>query len=43
MSTFYDNWLKGQSKRQAFINAQLALKKTYKAPYYWGAFVMVGE
>jgi CHAT domain-containing protein len=43
MSSFYENWLKGQSKREAFINAQLALRNRYGAPYYWGAFVMVGE
>jgi CHAT domain-containing protein len=44
MTLFYTNWLaKKQSKRQAFKNAQEALRKTYPQPYYWGAFVMVGE
>ncbi|NJL15037.1 MAG: CHAT domain-containing protein, partial [Microscillaceae bacterium] len=44
MSLFYENWLgKKQSKREAFKNAQLALKAEYPEPYFWGAFVMVGE
>jgi CHAT domain-containing protein len=43
MSDFYGNWLKGQSKRQAFLNAQLSTRAKFKSPYYWGAFVMVGE
>ncbi|KOY86225.1 hypothetical protein AD998_08755 [bacterium 336/3] len=44
MVLFYENMLiKKQDKRLAFINAQNELKKKYKDPYYWGAFVMVGE
>lgn len=44
MTLFYENWLaKKQSKRDAFKNAQLTLKQKYNSPYYWGAFVMVGE
>ena len=43
MTKFYKKWLSGQTKRQAFIEAQQELKKKYKHPYYWGAFVMVGE
>ena len=35
--------LSGKSKREAFKIAQLKLKSTYSEPYYWGAFVMVGE
>lgn len=31
------------SKRSAFIAAQKELKTRYPEPYYWGAFVMVGE
>ncbi|WP_299461124.1 tetratricopeptide repeat protein [uncultured Microscilla sp.] len=51
MSRFYKEWIgKGKSKRAAFRAAQEHLrnykkagKKIYAAPYYWGAFVMVGE
>ena len=31
------------SKRSAFLKAQKELKAKYPDPYYWGAFVMVGE
>ncbi len=44
MTLFYENLLqKKQPKRLAFQNAQNALKEKYIYPYYWGAFVMVGE
>jgi CHAT domain-containing protein len=43
MSTFYKEWLSGKTKRDAFRLAQMKLKEKYPAPYYWGAFVMVGE
>jgi CHAT domain-containing protein len=44
MVIFYENWLvKKMSKRDAFKAAQTELRKKYPAPYYWGAFVMVGE
>jgi CHAT domain-containing protein len=41
---FYKNLiLKKQSKQLAFKNAQNELRLRYPHPYYWGAFVMVGE
>ena len=43
MSDFYKYWVTGMTKREAFRKAQLEVKKKYKYPYYWGAFVMVGE
>jgi CHAT domain-containing protein len=52
MVSFYKNWLENPtdssklsvgSKRQAFLKAQKELKAKYPSPYYWGAFVMVGE
>jgi len=55
MVRFYKNWLgegavgtAGQAavimtKRLAFLKAQKELKAKYPDPYYWGAFVMVGE
>ncbi len=43
MTEFYTALLKGQSKRQAFKTAQMTLKKRFPEPYYWGAFVLLGE
>lgn len=43
MTLFYQNWTTGKSKTTAFKQAQLSLKKKYPQPYYWGAFVMMGE
>ncbi|NJO02253.1 MAG: CHAT domain-containing protein [Bacteroidia bacterium] len=44
MTLFYENWIgKKQSKRKAFINAQQKLRRQYPSPFFWGAFVMVGE
>jgi CHAT domain-containing protein len=43
MSAFYLEWIKTGNKVLAFRNAQASLKKEFPAPYYWGAFVMVGE
>jgi CHAT domain-containing protein/tetratricopeptide (TPR) repeat protein len=33
----------GTTKRAAFLKAQKVLKVKYPDPYFWGAFVMVGE
>jgi len=43
MVIFYKNWLGGLSKRAAFNKAQQQLKVKYPHPYYWGAFVLIGE
>jgi tetratricopeptide (TPR) repeat protein len=43
MSAFYQELIKTGNKGTAFKNAQSALKKEFPDPYYWGAFVMVGE
>ena len=43
MTTFYSLWLKEGDKHSAFRQAQLALKKKYPEPYYWGAFVLSGH
>ncbi|MFN8289672.1 MAG: CHAT domain-containing tetratricopeptide repeat protein [Chitinophagaceae bacterium] len=45
MTLFYKEWLKNPagSKQQALRAAQIKLRETYKHPFYWGAFVMVGD
>ncbi|WP_420576465.1 CHAT domain-containing protein [Ekhidna sp.] len=43
MTNFYEEWLTHGDKRLAFNTAQKRLKEKYDKPYYWGAFVMVGE
>jgi CHAT domain-containing protein len=43
MTKFYSYWVSGKSKRESFSKAQIDIKSKYKEPYYWGAFVMVGE
>ncbi|WP_375578776.1 CHAT domain-containing tetratricopeptide repeat protein [Marivirga tractuosa] len=43
MTAFYQNWLGGKDKLTAFNDAQKTIKEKYKTPFYWGAFVMVGE
>ncbi len=42
MTTFYEKWMETGDKQLAFNTAQKAIKAKWKAPYYWGAFVMVG-
>ena len=41
MNTFYENWLGGLSKTEAFRRAQLTLKAKYPQPFYWGSFILV--
>lgn len=45
MTLFYQHWLAGQSKTEALRQAQQQLRQQqgYASPYYWGAFVLVGE
>ena len=45
MVEFYRQWTLGKSKRAALRAAQNTLRADvrYKSPYYWGAFVLVGE
>jgi len=42
MNLFYEDWLETGEKLDAFRRAQQTLKKKYKDPFYWGAFVMIG-
>lgn len=43
MTNFYTNWIKLRDKQKAFKQAQLQLMAKYKEPYYWGAFIMIGN
>ena len=43
MNLFYQNYLATGDKAAAFKKAQVQLKTKYKEPYFWGAFVMVGN
>ena len=44
MTYFYEFWIDNHlSKRNAFIKAQKKIREKYKHPYYWGAFVLIGE
>ena len=44
MSRFYQLWLNDKTTiREAFNKTQLEIKAKYPQPYYWGAFILVGE
>lgn len=41
MQSFYDNWLGGMERHEAFRKAQQQLKDEKPNPYYWAGFVML--
>ncbi len=46
MTEFYKNYLEtgtSNTKRSALRKAQLHIKQKYPNPYYWGAFVLIGN
>jgi CHAT domain-containing protein len=43
MITFYEKWLGGMGKQEAFRAAQLEVKKKHPLPFYWAGFVLIGE
>lgn len=43
MTSFYSLWMAGQPKIEAFRKAQQEIKNKYEAPYFWGAFVLIGR
>ncbi|MEI6408375.1 MAG: CHAT domain-containing protein, partial [Bacteroidota bacterium] len=42
MQIFYQNWLGGKSKTDAFRAAQTSIRKKYPQPFYWAGFVLIG-
>lgn len=43
MTSFYKELAKTKNHRTAFLNAQKSLRAKFEEPYYWGAFIMVGQ
>lgn len=43
MQLFYERWLGGEDKASALQEAQRAMMRTHRDPYYWGAFVLIGR
>lgn len=41
MTYFYNEWMNGKNKSEAFIAAQKKLRMDFPEPYYWGAFVLL--
>ena len=43
MESFYNNWLESGDIHRGFHEAQVALRRKYPHPFYWGAFVLLGN
>ena len=43
MGSFYEKWSRGQTKAEALREAKLELMQENPNPFFWGAFVMVGD
>ena len=43
MTAFYGHLVRGSSKFESWRLAQAEVREQYPEPYYWGAFVLVGE
>ena len=43
MTLFYKNWNQGKTIREAFNSTRNSIKEKYPSPYYWGAFILVGQ
>ncbi|MDX2188303.1 MAG: CHAT domain-containing tetratricopeptide repeat protein [Bacteroidota bacterium] len=43
MTSFYKEWMRTGDRKQAFRTAQSTVRKQFSHPYYWGAFVMIGD
>ncbi len=43
MKSFYQNWLSGMPKQEAFRKAQQQTQSQFAHPYFWGAFILMGQ
>lgn len=43
MTEFYKTYSASGSKQDAFLAAEKKIKTKYKEPFYWGAFVLIGN
>lgn len=43
MSSFYKYFAASGNKQEAFLKAQKELKLKFEEPFYWGAFVLIGN
>ncbi|HEY1037968.1 MAG TPA: CHAT domain-containing protein [Bacteroidia bacterium] len=43
MTAFYKNYAASGNKQEAFLAAQKQIKTKFKEPFYWGAFVLIGN
>ena len=43
MTSFYINWTQLKDKHKAFLKAQQEIKAKNPEPFYWGAFILVGN
>jgi len=43
MTAFYEALLNGQSRHEAFLKAQAAVREAYPAPHYWAPFIMLDD
>lgn len=43
MTLFYQNFVTTRNKVDAFNKAMIQLKTEFKEPYFWGAFLLIGE
>ena len=41
MTLFYNNWLNGMNKHEAFQSAQRKIKENRPNPYFWAGFIML--
>jgi len=41
MNVFYQEWLSGKSKQEAFKEAQKQVRAEFSSPFFWAAFVMM--
>jgi CHAT domain-containing protein len=43
MTKFYEHWLGGETRAEAFRRARKEVRDIYPAPFVWAAFKLVGE